>query len=71
MHLFGIFKEAPKLSLPGKLVFPSYHNVGRFTMLGLGDIVRFIHKNPDTVSYCFKHVFAGDARTVALFCVTL
>ena len=29
----------PKLSLPGKLVFPSNQNVGHFSMLGLGDIV--------------------------------
>ena len=29
----------PKLSLPGKLVFPSNHNSGHFSMLGLGDIV--------------------------------
>ncbi|XP_026478446.1 signal peptide peptidase-like 3 isoform X1 [Ctenocephalides felis] len=30
---------APKLSLPGKLVFPSMHHTGHFSMLGLGDIV--------------------------------
>merc|ERR1712004_181195 len=29
----------PKLSLPGKLVFPSNQNIGHFSMLGLGDIV--------------------------------
>lgn len=29
----------PKLNLPGKLVFPSLHNSGHFSMLGLGDIV--------------------------------
>ena len=29
----------PKLSLPGKLVFPSNQNHGHFSMLGLGDIV--------------------------------
>lgn len=29
----------PKLSLPGKLVFPSNQNSGHFSMLGLGDIV--------------------------------
>ena len=28
-----------RLSLPGKLVFPSTHNAGHFSMLGLGDIV--------------------------------
>lgn len=38
LHL-GLAKEAPKLSLPGKLVFPSMHNAGHFSMLGLGDIV--------------------------------
>lgn len=35
----GIAKEPPKLNLPGKLVFPSIHNSGHFSMLGLGDIV--------------------------------
>ena len=35
----GMARDAPKLSLPGKLVFPSMHNVGHFSMLGLGDIV--------------------------------
>lgn len=39
LHLGGVAKEAPKLSLPGKLVFPSIHNSGHFSMLGLGDIV--------------------------------
>lgn len=39
LHLGGVAKEAPKLSLPGKLVFPSIHNTGHFSMLGLGDIV--------------------------------
>ena len=38
-HLNHVAKNAPKLSLPGKLVFPSNHNVGHFSMLGLGDIV--------------------------------
>lgn len=46
LHIGGVAKEAPRLSLPGKLVFPSIHN-GRFSMLGLGDIVscslKFIH----------------------------
>ena len=32
-------RNAPRLSLPGKLVFPSTHNSGHFSMLGLGDIV--------------------------------
>ncbi|XP_046385036.1 signal peptide peptidase-like 3 [Ischnura elegans] len=39
LHLGGVVKEAPKLSLPGKLVFPSMHHSGHFSMLGLGDIV--------------------------------
>ncbi|XP_015910089.1 signal peptide peptidase-like 3 [Parasteatoda tepidariorum] len=39
LHLGGVVREAPKLSLPGKLVFPSMHNNGHFSMLGLGDIV--------------------------------
>lgn len=30
---------SPKLSLPGKLVVPSYQNSGSFSILGLGDIV--------------------------------
>lgn len=30
---------APKLPLPGKLVFPSLYHTGHFSMLGLGDIV--------------------------------
>ncbi|XP_065054668.1 signal peptide peptidase-like 3 [Rhopilema esculentum] len=32
-------KGFPKLSLPGKLVFPSSYRTGHFSMLGLGDIV--------------------------------
>lgn len=32
-------KEIPRLSLPGKLIFPSLQNTGHFSMLGLGDIV--------------------------------
>lgn len=39
-HITGLVRDAPKLSLPGKLVFPSVHNTGHFSMLGLGDIVR-------------------------------
>lgn len=38
-NLGGIVKDTPKLNLPGKLVFPSLHNSGHFSMLGLGDIV--------------------------------
>ncbi|XP_071504112.1 signal peptide peptidase-like 3 isoform X1 [Diadema antillarum] len=38
-NLPGVAKEAPQLSLPGKLIFPSMHNSGHFSMLGLGDIV--------------------------------
>ncbi|VDP13822.1 unnamed protein product [Soboliphyme baturini] len=39
LHLTGVMRQSPKLSLPAKLVFPSYHDATRFTMLGLGDIV--------------------------------
>ncbi|KAI8513506.1 PREDICTED: signal peptide peptidase-like 3 isoform X1 [Branchiostoma belcheri] len=39
LNLPRAVKDAPQLSLPGKLVFPSYHNNGHFSMLGLGDIV--------------------------------
>lgn len=40
LRLVGIFRDpAPRLSLPGKLVFPSVANAGHFSMLGLGDIV--------------------------------
>ncbi|ELU04053.1 hypothetical protein CAPTEDRAFT_178144 [Capitella teleta] len=39
LHLSGLVRDAPKLSLPGKLVFPSMHSSGNFSMLGLGDIV--------------------------------
>nr|XP_006820605.1 PREDICTED: signal peptide peptidase-like 3-like isoform X1 [Saccoglossus kowalevskii] len=35
----GVARDAPQLSLPGKLVFPSMHESGHFSMLGLGDIV--------------------------------
>ena len=39
-HIGGqMARNAPRLSLPGKLVFPSAHNTGHFSMLGLGDIV--------------------------------
>jgi len=39
LHITGFVRDAPKLSLPGKLVFPSMQNSGHFSMLGLGDIV--------------------------------
>merc|ERR1719225_2501304 len=38
-HLNGVAHSAPRLSLPGKLVFPSSHTAGHFSMLGLGDVV--------------------------------
>lgn len=47
LHLNNIVynnKEAPKLSLPGKLIFPSINNNGHFSMLGLGDIVSYFDK---------------------------
>lgn len=40
LHLSGMVShDPPKLSLPGKLIFPSMNNNGHFSMLGLGDIV--------------------------------
>jgi len=39
LSLGGSLRSAPRLSLPGKLVFPSTQNAGHFSMLGLGDIV--------------------------------
>ncbi|RWS08850.1 signal peptide peptidase-like 3 [Dinothrombium tinctorium] len=40
LHLSNmVAKEPPKLSLPGKLIFPSMNSNGHFSMLGLGDIV--------------------------------
>lgn len=36
LNLSGIVRDTPKLNLPGKLVFPSMHNSGHFSMLGLG-----------------------------------
>lgn len=39
LNLGAYVRDTPKLNLPGKLVFPSYHNTGHFSMLGLGDIV--------------------------------
>lgn len=39
LHLGGVARAAPKLPLPGKLVFPSMHQAGHFSMLGLGDVV--------------------------------
>ena len=35
----AVARNAPNLSLPGKLVFPSSRSTGHFSMLGLGDIV--------------------------------
>ncbi|KAL8583035.1 hypothetical protein ACOMHN_051199 [Nucella lapillus] len=39
LHLTGLVRDAPKLSLPAKFVFPSSQHSGNFNMLGLGDIV--------------------------------
>lgn len=39
LNLGGMVRDSPKLNLPGKLVFPSMHQSGHFSMLGLGDIV--------------------------------
>ena len=35
----SVARNAPRLSIPGKLVFPSSQTAGHFSMLGLGDIV--------------------------------
>ncbi|XP_018023027.1 signal peptide peptidase-like 3 isoform X2 [Hyalella azteca] len=39
LHLGSMARDVPKLSLPGKLVFPSMQHSGHFSMLGLGDVV--------------------------------
>ncbi|XP_022101146.1 signal peptide peptidase-like 3 [Acanthaster planci] len=40
LNMPAVVKEAPQLSLPGKLIFPSNtQSSGHFSMLGLGDIV--------------------------------
>jgi len=39
LHVESWFHVPTSLSLPAKLVFPSYRHKGRFSMLGLGDIV--------------------------------
>ncbi|KAF2354376.1 Peptidase A22B signal peptide peptidase [Trinorchestia longiramus] len=39
LHLGSMARDVPKLSLPGKLVFPSMQHTGHFSMLGLGDVV--------------------------------
>lgn len=44
LRIPGMAAEAPKLSLPGKLVFPSVSDSNHFSMLGLGDIVSIIIK---------------------------
>ena len=82
LHFSGLARDAPKLSLPGKLVFPSMHNVGHFSMLGLGDIVSFFFFcfflliYDDLVIYWldYPHCFdlfvftvVGDARSASLF----
>lgn len=38
-HLNIDVKKSPQLSLPGKLIIPSYQNEGNYSILGLGDIV--------------------------------
>lgn len=49
--------HAPRLSLPGKIVFPSMHQQGRFSLLGLGDIIM-----PGLV-LCFVLRFESRRRT--------
>jgi len=39
LHVERFFHVPTTLSMPAKLVFPSYRHPGRFSMLGLGDIV--------------------------------
>lgn len=74
LHIGGVAKEAPRLSLPGKLVFPSIHN-GRFSMLGLGDIVSYL-KSCILITYhvsmCVEYViilfdFTGYAWLITMF----
>lgn len=64
--------DAPKLSLPGKLVFPSVSDSSHFSMLGLGDIVSTfisgysicLHSTLPRVYTCFY----GMVVYVLLFC---
>lgn len=58
LHLGSVGREAPKLSLPGKLVFPSMHNSGHFSMLGLGDIVSL---------YLFDHFTTCGSKCSAVY----
>ena len=60
-HITGLVRDAPKLSLPGKLVFPSMHNTGHFSMLGLGDIVRVL------LCAVLLHRHSGFAALLYLF----
>lgn len=53
--------HAPKLSLPGKIVFPSMQQRGRFSLLGLGDIIM-----PGLV-LCFVLRFEARKRTNHLY----
>lgn len=39
LRMNSVGNISPQISLPGKLVFPSMRDRGRFSMLGLGDIV--------------------------------
>ncbi|CAF1145639.1 unnamed protein product [Adineta ricciae] len=53
--------RAPRLSLPGKIVFPSMQQRGRFSLLGLGDIIM-----PGLV-LCFVLRFESRKRTNNLY----
>ncbi|CAF0963867.1 unnamed protein product [Adineta steineri] len=53
--------NAPRLSLPGKIVFPSMQQSGRFSLLGLGDIIM-----PGLV-LCFVLRFESRKRTNNLY----
>ncbi|UJR30715.1 hypothetical protein I4U23_018235 [Adineta vaga] len=53
--------RAPRLSLPGKIVFPSMQHQGRFSLLGLGDIIM-----PGLV-LCFVLRYESRKRTINLY----
>ena len=68
LHLAGVIRDSPKLSLPGKLVFPSVHNSGHFSMLGLGDIVSSISPRALSKLKGLSSLnFLGNARASVVF----
>ena len=68
LHLNGV-KEPPKLSLPGKLIFPSMQNAGHFSMLGLGDIVCSLMCS--LFSFNSWIWLQGYARIIVMFCTEI